>query len=252
MKQARWKQSRAAVSHPEHAVFTLIELLVVIAIIAILASMLLPALSKARAAAQTIKCLSNEKQIGLAAMLYSNDFNDWAVYAHLTTLYHYLDYLPKESAVCPVEANVSPTGNQEKTCYGKNHWSYGVAEPGTGDKPLQKLSGVDRWGRSSKVIYFSESTLWGVTYTGVTTPGPYVQFFYAYGCYPGCVNSEYPVNLRHGETANVVFGDGHAEKLTRPDFMDGGVNGPWMPRMTWPGGNYPDGGEVAIVEFPAL
>ena len=57
--------------------FTLIELLVVIAIIAILAAMLLPALSSARASAKNASCLSNLKNLGLGANMYSDVNNDY-------------------------------------------------------------------------------------------------------------------------------------------------------------------------------
>ena len=71
--------------------FTLVELLVVVAILGILASLLLPALSVAKAQAKSINCLSNLKQLGVASTFYRDDYGE----------YFYCPYLNSIDAVTP-------------------------------------------------------------------------------------------------------------------------------------------------------
>ena len=215
--------------------FTLIELLIVIAIIAILASMLLPALNKARESAKNVSCINNMKQIGNILVQYTNMFSDYcppttANFAGTNAGWNriFKEYGFNECAgpglVCP-NWNVLPAGYNifsgtfetkikyewNRVYYGYNHY-LGCNATGDSKIPRNKIGKVYR---PSALIAFAEiASVGGYYYTcgddwkeAATTEAKNYNWMVG--------------RSRHLGGSNYIFTDGHVAhyKAPRPWYV---------------------------------
>ena len=216
--------------------FTLIEMLVVIGIISILASILLPALGKARDKAVSMSCLSRQKQLGILALSYAGDFNGWGmpvmstengVARHWATLLSDLGYLAASTPATRASsiASCPAPGLTVLTTWGDNSF-YGLRRLGQSYEPIR--IGVEKPYAQSGAVSWRWRSPANVIYLGDTLFRRYqdqpIQEFYTQNF--GMDDNNYMknaaglVHFRHGGFANILFGDGRAQSITPNELED--------------------------------
>lgn len=213
-------------SNPNHgcAGFTLIELLVVIAIIAILASMLLPALSRAREQAKSAKCIGNLRQIGMGLYAYAGDHEgllppDFDV--SVTDQYYYWYKILSPYVGAPIAANYTDNTRTVFSCPAHEvpqvYTSYGL-RLSYGDVVALRSSGgaIYRFGIRTATLHQEPLKLPDFTRPGDSAllgeNNNYTTFIFYIPSSPSYIS------WHHKTYMNFLFADGHAGSMSRQEF----------------------------------